>query len=66
MMAESSGNDNLRHEQKGAKEAEGRFLVAIGAMIEHAGTRRILLLKRSDDVAILPGTPGTWEDVGGE
>src|ERR1051325_7211062 len=43
-------------------EEEGHFLVAIGAMIEHAQTGRILLMKRADHAAFLPGI---WEDIGG-
>ena len=59
MTVESSGLGNLSHNQE---EEEGRFLVAVGAMIEHAETGRILLLRRSQDVAFLPGV---WEDIGG-
>jgi 8-oxo-dGTP diphosphatase len=51
--------NNSSHEQE---EEEGRFLVAVGAIIEHAETGRILLLKRSEDVSFLPGV---WEDIGG-
>src|SRR5947209_2840493 len=56
MTTQSFGIDNLR------KEQEGRFLVAVGAMIEHAETRRILLLRRAENVDWLPGV---WEDIGG-
>jgi 8-oxo-dGTP diphosphatase len=43
-------------------DEEGRFLVALGAVIEHPETGRILLLKRAEDVDWLPGV---WEDIGG-
>ena len=56
-MAQSTGSDDVSQEQE-----EGRFLVAVGAMIEHAESGRILLLKRSQNVAFLPGV---WEDIGG-
>jgi 8-oxo-dGTP diphosphatase len=57
IMAQSTVSDDLSQEQE-----EGRFLVAVGAMIEHADTGRILLLKRSENIAFLPGV---WEDIGG-
>jgi 8-oxo-dGTP diphosphatase len=43
-------------------EAEGRFLVAVGAIIEHRQTGQILLLKRAERATFLPGV---WEDIGG-
>ena len=43
-------------------EQEGRFSVAVGAMIEHAPTGKILLLKRAETADYLPGI---WEDVMG-
>jgi 8-oxo-dGTP diphosphatase len=57
IMAQSTASDDLSQEQE-----EGRFLVAVGAMIEHAESGRILLLKRSENIAFLPGV---WEDIGG-
>jgi 8-oxo-dGTP diphosphatase len=56
-MAQSTASDDLSQAQ-----GEGRFLVAVGAMIEHAESGRILLLKRSENIAFLPGV---WEDIGG-
>jgi NUDIX domain len=44
------------------QEPEGRFLVAVGAMIEHVPTGQILLLRRAETVAWLPGV---WEDIAG-
>jgi 8-oxo-dGTP diphosphatase len=41
---------------------EGRFLVAVGAIIEYVPTRQILLLKRAEQATFLPGI---WEDIGG-
>lgn len=41
---------------------EGRFVVAVGAMIEHAGTGKILLMKRAGNAAY---APGIWEDMAG-
>ncbi|MDQ5854654.1 MAG: NUDIX domain-containing protein [Chloroflexota bacterium] len=61
MTAQSFGLDKSGLTQE-HEEEEGRFLVAVGAMIEHAETGRILLLKRSEDRAFLPGV---WEDIGG-
>ncbi len=58
MTTQAGGLDDVGQGQ----EEEGRFLVAVGAMIEHAESGRILLLKRSADVAFLPGV---WEDIGG-
>jgi 8-oxo-dGTP pyrophosphatase MutT (NUDIX family) len=58
MMTQSGGRDDVSQGQ----EEEGRFLVAVGAIIEHAESGRILVLKRSADVAFLPGV---WEDIGG-
>jgi 8-oxo-dGTP diphosphatase len=43
-------------------EQEGRFMVAVGAMIEHDSSGKILLVKRSDKANYLPGI---WEDLGG-
>lgn len=40
-------------------EQEGRFMVAVGAMIEHVGSGKILLLKRADTSDYLPTI---WED----
>lgn len=37
---------------------EGRFMVAVGAVIEHAPTGRILLLQRSHNADYMPGL---WE-----
>jgi 8-oxo-dGTP diphosphatase len=45
-----------------ASEQEGRFIVAVGAMIEHEPSRTILLAKRADTADYLPGI---WEDIGG-
>ena len=56
-MAQSTASDDLSQDQE-----EGRFLVAVGAIIEHAESGLILLLKRSQNVAFLPGV---WEDIGG-
>src|SRR5438105_1420091 len=63
MMARSTGSDGVNQEQEQEEhEKEGRFLVAVGAMIEHAQTGRVLLMKRSERVTFLPGV---WEDIGG-
>ena len=43
-------------------EPEGRLMVAVGAIIEHVGSGRILLLRRSETADYLPGI---WEDPGG-
>jgi 8-oxo-dGTP diphosphatase len=45
-----------------ASDQEGRFMVAVGAMIEHDSSGKILLVKRSDKANYLPGI---WEDLGG-
>jgi 8-oxo-dGTP diphosphatase len=45
-----------------AAEQEGRFMVAVGAMIEHLPTGKILLLKRAETADYLPGI---WEDIMG-
>jgi len=45
-----------------ASEQDGKFMVAVCAMIEHDTSRKILLLKRSEMAAYLPGI---WEDLGG-
>jgi 8-oxo-dGTP diphosphatase len=45
-----------------ASEPEGRFMVAVGAMIEHEPSGKILLAKRVDMADYLPGI---WEDIGG-
>jgi 8-oxo-dGTP diphosphatase len=45
-----------------APETEGRFMVAVGALIEHPPTGTILLLKRAESADYLPGI---WEDPGG-
>ena len=37
-------------------------MVAVGAMIEHDSSRKILLVKRSETADYLPGI---WEDMGG-
>jgi 8-oxo-dGTP diphosphatase len=41
---------------------EGKFMVAVGAMIEHDLSGKILLLKRSETADYLPSI---WEDMGG-
>jgi 8-oxo-dGTP diphosphatase len=41
---------------------EGRFMVAVGAIVEHRGSGRILLLKRSDQADYMGGV---WEDITG-
>lgn len=38
--------------------SEGRFMVAVGAVIEHAPSGRILLLQRSNNADFMPGL---WE-----
>src|ERR1041385_2920752 len=43
-------------------EQEGRFMVAVGALIEHNSSGKILLLKRAETEDYLPGI---WEDMGG-
>lgn len=45
-----------------ASEREGRFIVAVGAMIEHEPSGKILLAKRAHTADYLPGI---WEDIGG-
>lgn len=40
----------------------GRFMVGVGAIIEHVETNTILLIKRSEK---LPFNPGLWETVFG-
>ena len=45
-----------------ASDQEGRFMVAVGAMIEHATSGKVLLLKRADTADFLPGI---WEDIMG-
>jgi 8-oxo-dGTP diphosphatase len=45
-----------------ASDQEGRFMVAVGAMIEHDSSGKILLLKRAETADYLPGI---WEDMGG-
>ena len=45
-----------------ASEEDGRFIVAVGAMIEHEPSGKILLAKRADTADYLPGI---WEDIGG-
>ncbi len=40
----------------------GRFMVAVGAVIEHVQTGRVLLIKRSDAADY---SSGVWEDVTG-
>jgi 8-oxo-dGTP diphosphatase len=42
-----------------ASKPEGRFMVAVGAVIEHVGSGRILLLRRAPTADYLPGI---WED----
>src|ERR1041385_7859600 len=59
---EWQGEHEEDEEHEEHEEQEGRFLVAVGAMIEHAQTRRVLLMKRSEHVTFLPGV---WEDIGG-
>jgi 8-oxo-dGTP diphosphatase len=60
MAIQSRGLDDAS--QKWSEEQEGRFMVAVGAMIEHVNTGRVLLMKRS---AHVPFLPGVWEDIGG-
>jgi hypothetical protein len=43
-------------------EDAGRFMVALGAIVEHAATGRILLLKRS---ATADFSGGIWEHITG-
>jgi 8-oxo-dGTP diphosphatase len=43
-------------------KSEGKFMVAVGAMIQHDPTGKILLLKRAETADYLPGI---WEDMGG-
>jgi 8-oxo-dGTP diphosphatase len=43
-------------------EQEGRFMVAVGAMIEHATSGKVLLLKRAETAEYLAGI---WEDIMG-
>ena len=43
-------------------EQEGRFMVAVGAMIEHSTSGKILLLKRAATADYLPSI---WEDIMG-
>ena len=45
-----------------ASRPEGKFMVAVGAMIEHYLSGKILLLRRSETADYLPGI---WEDMGG-
>jgi len=45
-----------------ASEQEGKFMVAVGAMIEHAFSKKILLLRRAETADYLPGI---WEDLMG-
>jgi 8-oxo-dGTP diphosphatase len=45
-----------------ASDQDGRFMVAVGAMIEHEPSKKILLLKRAPTSDYLPGI---WEDLGG-
>jgi len=61
-MVHSGGPDDASQEWQDEEDQEGRFLVAVGAMIEHAQTGRVLLMKRSEHVIFLPGV---WEDIGG-
>lgn len=42
--------------------AEGRFMVAVGAIIEHVPTGRILLIQRSSRADF---SPGIWELISG-
>ena len=41
---------------------EGKFMVSVGAMIEHDATGKILLLKRTHKADF---SPGIWEDITG-
>src|SRR6185295_4472744 len=43
-------------------KSEGKFMVAVGAMIQHDPTGKILLLKRA---APADDLPGIWADMGG-
>ena len=45
-----------------ASDPEGRFMVAVGAVIEHVPTGRILLMQRAASADYLPGV---WEDLTG-
>lgn len=45
-----------------ASQQEGKFMVAVGAMIENKLSGKILLLKRAETADYLPGI---WEDMGG-
>ena len=45
-----------------ADALNGRFMVAVGAVIEHVPTGRVLVLKRADDSDF---EAGLWEDVTG-
>ena len=46
----------------GAPDSEGRFMVAVGAVIEHEATGTILLVKRAETADYFPGI---WEDAMG-
>ena len=43
-------------------EKEGRFTVAVGAMVEHPTNGQVLMLKRAKSADYLPGI---WEDIMG-
>jgi 8-oxo-dGTP diphosphatase len=45
-----------------ARQEEGRFMVAVGAVIEHAPTGRILMVRRAATADFMPGM---WEDLTG-
>src|SRR5690349_11069442 len=46
----------------GSAVPEGRFMVGVGAIIEHTGSGRILLLKRAERADY---EAGIWEDITG-
>lgn len=41
-----------------AKTSEGKFMVAVGGIIQHAHTKKVLLIRRSKDWEF---RPGVWE-----
>jgi 8-oxo-dGTP diphosphatase len=45
-----------------ASQDEGRFMVAVGAVIEHVPTGRILMMQRAATADFMPGM---WEDLTG-
>jgi len=56
VTAQSIGRNNSNQE-------DVHFLVAVGAMIEHVGRGKVLLPKRSEEVAF---SPGVWENIWGQ